>query len=852
MSAYNTDPFWDYLYQLRETGVLCDIQLFVKNQQDEFVSIYAHKVILAASSYYFQSCLSQGELLDIYNFDGIHVDNLQIVLDYMYHQISWGELQSNAEATIAAKTLGIMEQTSHCDPFLDRSVLKDTEGNKVLLVKRFNTGRKVSSDGAGKISSMSKRVILPHDEIAKLIVNRRNIKPSARDHVGKLALEGIGSSSQNAVADGVDSAVQLLEIPPEEGELVNSEDTTQQTMFDGVPVSDPNDLPLHSHDPQVNSVVVDQQGIVSLYTGTEEEAKVAAGEADAGCQQPPEVPGIEDAKQDCEQSCEQTCEPHLVVNVKEHMLLDSGQESDGMLQRTQAVDSHGCGEVSTGMTGGDVTTEHTGGIPAGGNEVITAADDRIPTLDDASGVSGDAPVVASVDHNAATLQTISSDKDGETDTKNEPLDGGDAMVVDKDDDKPKTGGKPVDTDMEKVASTDEAKPQKDEQTTVKVVNRHRGKAAASLVVVDTPIRSRRIRRPPPDEIYEWSMPSLRRRGSESTRMDSEGESPHQSPRQESTKQKRTRVIIKKEAEGNAEAAPSDDITATKLVMSLGDGEKTMTRTRSKRKTILQEDNEPAGECQDVTEGTKKKLRIASDKEKEDSDETSPAKPMSTRAAKAAVDSTPEGAPVIRRRGRPRIKKEEIKLELLEATDESIADVTRRNMAISNVQMESNSGPCVCAWCGKGFKNNTGLSIHENWVHKGLGQREGSASHECGICKKTCKSFAALRNHEIQKHDVKREWPCETCGVVFMKGKELKKHRMREHNEQRYECEVCQATFISREGWKIHMYKQHTDGTCLRLLTVSSSFYCPLQRPVHYRLYIYPICGIFYFPRYRQN
>jgi len=821
MSSYNTDPFWDYLYQLRETGVLCDIQLFVKNQQDEFVSIYAHKVILAASSYYFQSCLSQGELLDIYNFDGIHVDNLQIVLDYMYHQISWGELQSNAEATIAAKTLGIMEQTSHSDSFLDRSVLKDTEGNKVLLVKRFNTGRKASSDGAGKISSMSKRVILPHDEIAKLIVNRRNIKPSAREHVGKLALAGIGSSKQNAGADGVVNAVQLLEIPPEEGELMNSEDTTQQTMFDGVPVSDPNDLPLHSHDPQVNSVIVDQQGIVSLYTGTEDEAEMVAGQTDAGCQQPPEIPGIEDAKQgceqSCEQSCEQTCEQQLValssVNVKEHMLLDSGQDSDGTLQRAQEVDSHVCGDVSTRMTGGDVMTEHTGGIPDGRNEVITASvdDGRIPTLDDAS----------SVDDSAATLQTISSDKDGETDTQIEPLDGGDAMVVDNVDDKPKTGEKPVDRDMEKVASRDEDTPQKDEQTTVKVVNKHRGKTAASLVVVDTPIRSRRIRRPPPDEIYEWSMPSLRRRGSESTRVESEGaESPHQSPRQESSKQKRTRVVIKREVEDNTE---TDDITARKLVMSLGDGEKTMTRTRSKRKAFLQEDEEPPGQCENATESTKKKLRIAPDEE--DSEETSPAKPMSTRAAKAAAGGTPEGAPVIRRRGRPRIKKEEIKLELLESADESKADVTRRNMAISNVQMESNSGPCVCAWCGKVFKNNTGLSIHENWVHKGLGQREGSASHECGICKKTCKSFAALRNHEMQKHDVKREWPCETCGVVFTKGKELKKHRMREHNEQRYECEVCQATFISREGWKIHMYKQHTDGTCLHLLLVSSSFYC---------------------------
>ena len=826
MSGYYTDPFWDYLYQLRQTGVLCDIQLFVKNQQDEFVSIFAHKVILAASSYYFQSCLSQGELLDIYNFDGIHVDNLQIVLDYMYHQISWSELQSNAEATIAAKTLGIMEQTSPPDPVLDRSVLKDTDGNKVLLVKRFSTGRKANSNGAAKTSSMSKRVILPHEEIAKLIVNRRNTKPSPQARLGKLGMDELGDHGNNERPDGTVNTIRLVDIPQEDGEMMNLEESPQQAMFDSDPA--PSNMPLHSPNHHVNTVVVDQQGIVTMYA--QEVGEIRPGEADAGCQHTALLQGVEDPK-----PCDQHCEQQLasLSSEKEQMFLSvsSEQESvlaDGHSDRTPEAADQDCHEVTTGITGSDIITGDTD-IPTGANaedEMIAAivddvSEDQIQTGDATPAISGDVEIpTASID-NAVTLQTVSSGEDCKTDVRRQALGDGDITVTYHDDNlKVNKTPKPVEIETESVPPDDDRPAaQKKQPTTGRAVGKqrlHREKAT-NLTHIDTPTRSRRIRRPPSDKIYEWSLPSMRRHDNEPTKVPSEVsnvEAPVESSTKEPARQTRTRlrVVVKKETESNSGTAPSKDTSeGAELVMSLGDGEKTMTRTRSKRKAILLELEEVPGNGN----GGNKKTKVVP--EEEESDDMSPAmQTVSTRISKDAEDDTPEGTPVIpvkRRRGRPKIKKE-IKMEQLEDSNESESDAIRRSLAESNIQMESNSGPCVCSWCGKVFKNNTGLCIHENWVHKGLGQREGSTTHECTICNKVCKSFAALRNHEMQKHKMEREWPCETCGDIFRKAKELKKHRMREHKEERYECDVCQAMFISREGWKIHMYKQHTDGTCL--------------------------------------
>ena len=80
-------PIWDYLHQLRVDNKLCDIQLLIRTKHplEEYVDdfavadcIQAHKIILAASSQFFRRCLDKGELLNVYNFDGIQSKNMQV------------------------------------------------------------------------------------------------------------------------------------------------------------------------------------------------------------------------------------------------------------------------------------------------------------------------------------------------------------------------------------------------------------------------------------------------------------------------------------------------------------------------------------------------------------------------------------------------------------------------------------------------------------------------------------------------------------------------------------------------------------------------------------------------------
>jgi len=85
-------PIWDYLHQLRIDNKLCDIQLLIRTKHpledyvDDFAvadCIQAHKIILAASSQFFRRCLDKGELLNVYNFDGIQSKNMQVRHHYI-------------------------------------------------------------------------------------------------------------------------------------------------------------------------------------------------------------------------------------------------------------------------------------------------------------------------------------------------------------------------------------------------------------------------------------------------------------------------------------------------------------------------------------------------------------------------------------------------------------------------------------------------------------------------------------------------------------------------------------------------------------------------------------------------
>ena len=56
---------------------------------------------------YFHQCLITDTFLDVYNFDGISSEQLELVVDYMYRQISWQQLVADNVALSLVSTLEI-------------------------------------------------------------------------------------------------------------------------------------------------------------------------------------------------------------------------------------------------------------------------------------------------------------------------------------------------------------------------------------------------------------------------------------------------------------------------------------------------------------------------------------------------------------------------------------------------------------------------------------------------------------------------------------------------------------------------------------------------------------------------
>ncbi|ELU04073.1 hypothetical protein CAPTEDRAFT_225601 [Capitella teleta] len=134
------DEFWDCLYDLRLKGHLCDIDLGVKNADGNMFIIHAHKLVLVASSAYFKQALESGELLEFYNFDGIRASDLEIVLDYVYHQKAWQEVEREPAALTAANALGIDRHSTKREK--PSKLYKDHLGKNFMVVSMEGKPRK--------------------------------------------------------------------------------------------------------------------------------------------------------------------------------------------------------------------------------------------------------------------------------------------------------------------------------------------------------------------------------------------------------------------------------------------------------------------------------------------------------------------------------------------------------------------------------------------------------------------------------------------------------------------------------------------------------------------------------------
>jgi hypothetical protein len=148
--------------------------------------------------------------------------------------------------------------------------------------------------------------------------------------------------------------------------------------------------------------------------------------------------------------------------------------------------------------------------------------------------------------------------------------------------------------------------------------------------------------------------------------------------------------------------------------------------------------------------------------------------------------------------------------------------------------ESGERRFVCKVCGKGFKTNWSLMLH-NSVHTQqktfvcdvegcdktytgracLGKHkkvvhEGSF-HECPECGKRFGQKGSMTTHYKTVHEEKKQYKCVVCGVQFGLNSNLVRHTKIVHDKIRaFKCEYCNQSFGEARNRKQHMESVHSN------------------------------------------
>ena len=148
MATVSPEPpdFWASLYDLHQRAILCDLHFYVNSSQPDvdYEVIPAHKVVLAASSSYFHAAsTAEDSIQDFYHLDGIKQAPLKLLIDYVYRQVSWQDIQANQEALTAAEALGIYQHETREDrKEVKVSNSRSKVGPRVVFVEVDSAGKR--------------------------------------------------------------------------------------------------------------------------------------------------------------------------------------------------------------------------------------------------------------------------------------------------------------------------------------------------------------------------------------------------------------------------------------------------------------------------------------------------------------------------------------------------------------------------------------------------------------------------------------------------------------------------------------------------------------------------------------
>ncbi|XP_022097506.1 oocyte zinc finger protein XlCOF6-like [Acanthaster planci] len=157
-------------------------------------------------------------------------------------------------------------------------------------------------------------------------------------------------------------------------------------------------------------------------------------------------------------------------------------------------------------------------------------------------------------------------------------------------------------------------------------------------------------------------------------------------------------------------------------------------------------------------------------------------------------------------------------------DKKIRDVHRRS--------HTNEKPFVCAECGQAFRSKA-VAIKHGRRHSGL------KPYVCKICNKAYTQIHNLTDHE-KTHVDDQTFACKTCGKVFYARSSLRRHRIKEHPDEKtgvqkiplsrnqvitkepgvfeiirkpYVCKVCTEGYKTKKSLKMHEKIHEASRVC---------------------------------------